>query len=152
VRLPQPPRLRGWCRLRPAPAGGAHRPRTAHPQAGGLLAAANPAHLPNVERSDGSTYLEATIGEYDRRGWGPGGHDLDWYCSSNTEAHVGVAPVYVSSAAELRELMGEAAYAELPGTARRISNWSGRPGRTADGGCCRCSFTQQPLRQNKSVR
>ena len=67
----------------------------------------------NVERSDGSTYLEATIGEYDRRGWGPGGHDLDWYCSSNTEAHVGVAPVYVSSAAELRELMGEAAYAEL---------------------------------------
>ncbi len=45
--------------------------------------------------------------EYDRRGWGPGGHDLDWYCSGNTEAHVGQAPVYVSNARELVELMGQ---------------------------------------------
>ncbi len=66
-----------------------------------------------VERPDGTSYLEASIGEYDRRGWGPGGHDLDWYCSSNSEAHVGRDPVYVSNAPELRELMGEAAYAEL---------------------------------------
>ena len=51
--------------------------------------------------------------EYDRRGWGPGGHDLDWYCSGNPEAHVGREPVYRSSSAELRELMGEAAYDEL---------------------------------------
>ena len=42
----------------------------------------------NVERQDGTTYTEVSIGEYDRRGWGPGGHDLDWYCSGNTEAHV----------------------------------------------------------------
>src|ERR1051326_5655500 len=26
-----------------------------------------------------------TITEYDRRGWGPGGHDFHWYCSGNTE-------------------------------------------------------------------
>jgi hypothetical protein len=67
----------------------------------------------NVERQDGSTYTEVSITEYDRRGWGPGGHDLDWYCSGNTEAHVAVEPVYVSNEAELTELMGKPAYDEL---------------------------------------
>ncbi|HET6651463.1 MAG TPA: hypothetical protein VFH10_02410, partial [Nocardioides sp.] len=51
--------------------------------------------------------------EYDRRGWGPGGHDLDWYCSGNTEAHIGQDPVYLSNDRELVELMGQAAYDEL---------------------------------------
>jgi hypothetical protein len=66
-----------------------------------------------VELPDDTSYLEITIGEYDRRGWGAGGHDLDWYCSGNTEAHVGVDPVFVSSEAELTELMGRPAYDEL---------------------------------------
>jgi hypothetical protein len=66
-----------------------------------------------VERQDGTKYTEVSIGEYDRRGWGPGGHDLDWYCTGNTEAHVAVEPVYITSAAELTAMMGEAAYAEL---------------------------------------
>ena len=35
----------------------------------------------SVERQDGTSYTEVSIGEYDRRGWGPGGHDLDWYCT-----------------------------------------------------------------------
>jgi len=64
----------------------------------------------DVERPDGTTYSEVSIGEYDRRGWGPGGHDLDWYCSGNTEAHVGMEPVYLSNATELIALMGQAAY------------------------------------------
>ena len=66
-----------------------------------------------VDRADDTTYLEISIGEYGREGWGPGGHDLDWYCSSNTEAHVGTEPVYVANAAELRALMGDRAYAVL---------------------------------------
>ncbi|GAA3815546.1 hypothetical protein [Nocardioides panacisoli] len=66
-----------------------------------------------VERQDGTSYTEVSIGEYDRRGWGPGGHDLDWYCSGNTEAHVAVEPVYVTHEPELVELMGRAAYDEL---------------------------------------
>ncbi|MCL8023852.1 hypothetical protein [Nocardioides bruguierae] len=66
-----------------------------------------------VERPDGTSYTEVGIGEYDRRGWGPGGHDLDWYCSGATEAHVGSEPVYRSNAAELVELMGRGAYDEL---------------------------------------
>ena len=63
-----------------------------------------------VELGDGSSYTEVSIGEYDRVGWGPGGHDLDWYCSSNTDAHVGTQPVYLSSRDELVALMGPAAY------------------------------------------
>jgi len=66
-----------------------------------------------VERQDGSAYTEVSIGEYDRRGWGAGGHDLDWYCSGNTEAHVAVDPVYLTHEPELTELMGKAAYDEL---------------------------------------
>ncbi|MCY7397021.1 MAG: hypothetical protein LH468_12895 [Nocardioides sp.] len=67
----------------------------------------------DVDRPDGTSYTEVSIGEYDRRGWGPGGHDLDWYCSGNTEAHVAPEPVYLTHAPELTELMGRAAYDEL---------------------------------------
>ncbi|GAB2735542.1 hypothetical protein GCM10027273_12860 [Nocardioides pakistanensis] len=67
----------------------------------------------DVELPDGTSYTEVSIGEYDRRGWGPGGHDLDWYCSGNTEAHVAAEPVYVSNGPELVELMGRPAYDEL---------------------------------------
>lgn len=67
----------------------------------------------NVERADGTSYTEVSIGEYDRRGWGPGGHDLDWYCSGNTEAHIGAEPVYLSNSHELLALMGPDAYAVL---------------------------------------
>ena len=66
-----------------------------------------------VTRHDDTEILVITIGEYDRRGWGPGGHDLEWYCSGATEAHVGREPVYVSNGPELTALMGPAAYAEL---------------------------------------
>ena len=69
----------------------------------------------DVELPDGTEYTEVSIAEYDRRGWGPGGHDLDWYCSGNTEAHVGAEPVYISNGPELTELMGEEAYAALVG-------------------------------------
>jgi hypothetical protein len=67
----------------------------------------------DVELPDGTEYTEVTIGEYDRRGWGPGGHDLDWYCSGNPEAHVAPDPLYVTNEPELVELMGRAAYDQL---------------------------------------
>jgi hypothetical protein len=74
-----------------------------------------------VERPDGSSYLEVTIAEYDRRGWGEGGHDLDWYCTGNTEAHVGDRPVYRSMEPELRELVGDAAYEEIARQCEAVS-------------------------------
>ncbi len=67
----------------------------------------------DVERPDGTEYLEISISEYDRRGWGPGGHDHDWYCSGNTEAHVAPDPLYITNEPELTELMGRDAYVEL---------------------------------------
>ncbi len=66
-----------------------------------------------VTRPDETRVLVTTLGEYDRRGWGSGGHDLTWWCTSSPEAHVGAEPVYVTYAPELTELMGVTAYAEL---------------------------------------
>ena len=81
-----------------------------------------------VERPDQTTYTEVAIGEYDRRGWGPGGHDLDWYCSSSTEAHDAADPVYLTHRAELVALMGAGAYAELVGHCE--DHLAARPTRT----------------------
>jgi hypothetical protein len=58
-------------------------------------------------------YSVTVIGEYERLAWGDGGDDFDWYCTSNTDAHVGSEPVYISNRTELQALMGEAAYAVL---------------------------------------
>ena len=66
-----------------------------------------------VDRPDDSRVLVISIGEYDRRGWGPGGHELNWWCTGNTEAHTAFDPVYVSYQPELVELMGQAAYDTL---------------------------------------
>lgn len=72
-----------------------------------------------VTRPDDTEVLVVTIAEYDRRGWGPGGHELQWWCTGATEAHVGSEPVFVSYAPELTELMGPKAYAELARLCRR---------------------------------
>jgi hypothetical protein len=66
-----------------------------------------------IDRPDGTRILRSTVTEFDRRGWGEGGHDLDWYCTSSPEAHVGGEPLYVSYEPELTALIGAAAYAAL---------------------------------------
>jgi hypothetical protein len=66
-----------------------------------------------VDRPDGSRILQSTVTEFDRRGWGEGGHDLSWYCTGSPEAHIGGEPLYVSYAAELTALIGEKCYDEL---------------------------------------
>mgnify|MGYP006268166039 FL=1 len=58
-------------------------------------------------------YSVTVIGEYERLAWGDGGEDFDWYCTSNTEAHVGKDPVYISNSEELIALMGQRNYAIL---------------------------------------
>ena len=65
------------------------------------------------ERPDGTQVQVTTITEYDRRGWGEGGHDLQWYCTGASEAHIGKEPVYVSNAPELIAMLGQAAYDEI---------------------------------------
>ena len=66
-----------------------------------------------VDRPDNTRVLVSTISEFDRRGWGEGGHDLHWWCTSSPDAHVGGDPLYVSYAPELTELIGPKAYNEL---------------------------------------
>ncbi|MFI6351020.1 hypothetical protein [Streptomyces sp. NPDC050560] len=66
-----------------------------------------------VDRPDDTQVLRISIGEYDRRGWGPGGHDLHWWCTSARSAHGAGDPVYVSYRAELTELMGPEGYERL---------------------------------------
>ena len=107
LHLPQPARLPCGCRVRAAPARGrcTARSRTpSSPTSAGSCRSGAPTAPSSCRTS--TSYLEISITEYDRRGWGPGGHDLDWYCSGNPEAHVGREPVYRSNAGELRELMG----------------------------------------------
>ncbi|MFI7076837.1 hypothetical protein ACIBO1_06045 [Micromonospora sp. NPDC049903] len=66
-----------------------------------------------VKRPDNTKVLVSTLAEFDRRGWGAGGHDLDWWCTSSTDAHVGSEPMYLSYGPELTALVGAAAYARL---------------------------------------
>ncbi len=58
---------------------------------------------------DGTQQLVITLTEYTRAGWGEGGHEFDWYCSANTEAHTATEPVYRTAMAEITELIGPAA-------------------------------------------
>jgi hypothetical protein len=66
-----------------------------------------------VTRADDTKILVSTVTEFDRRGWGEGGHDLYWYCTSAPEAHVGGEPLYLSYGPEIAALIGQAAYTEL---------------------------------------
>jgi hypothetical protein len=81
-----------------------------------------------VERPDGTSYLEITLAEYDRSGWGGGGLDLDWYCTGNPTAHVGADPVYVTLRAEIVMLIGQKAYDVLAGHCEGLM--AGRRART----------------------
>ncbi|AZA10128.1 hypothetical protein [Corynebacterium pseudopelargi] len=65
------------------------------------------------ERADGQEILRTTITEYERRGWGNGGEDFDWYCTTDARCHANAEPIWRSHEAELRALLGDSAYAVL---------------------------------------
>lgn len=66
-----------------------------------------------VTRPDDVEITVIGIEEFTRRGWGAGGTELHWYCTTATEAHVGAKPVYAAYRDELVELMGKGAYRVL---------------------------------------
>jgi hypothetical protein len=66
-----------------------------------------------ITRTDTSKVLVTTLAEFDRRGWGEGGHELHWWCTSSPEAHTGAEPMYRSYEPELIALIGKAAYTRL---------------------------------------
>ncbi|MFR9726572.1 hypothetical protein ACL02R_24910 [Streptomyces sp. MS19] len=63
-----------------------------------------------VDLPDGEQVLHVSIGEYDRRGWGGGGHDLHWWCTGAPAAHTASEPLYVTYRPELVEMMGKEGY------------------------------------------
>jgi len=66
-----------------------------------------------IKRTDDTELQLTVLTEFDRRGWGSGGHDLNWWCTSSPEAHVGKTAVYASYEPELTALIGAPAYAKL---------------------------------------
>jgi hypothetical protein len=65
-------------------------------------------------RENGDKKIDiVVIGEYTRKSWGEGGEDFDWYCTSNSEAHTSIIPVYLSQKIELIHLMNKSAYKVL---------------------------------------
>ncbi len=62
------------------------------------------------ERTDGVEILRTTIGEYDRRAWGNGGEDFDWWCSGASACHTHPDPLWKSMRQELIALMGQPSY------------------------------------------
>ncbi|MDP9496484.1 MAG: hypothetical protein M3P46_02245 [Actinomycetota bacterium] len=77
-----------------------------------------------VERGDGTRVQVTSVGEFDRRGWGPGGADLSWWCTGSPAAHVAAEPLWRAYAAELVQLIGRPAYEVL---ARLCAERSGLP-------------------------
>ena len=70
------------------------------------------------ERADGEEILRTTITEYERRGWGNGGEDFDWYCTTAPACHKNAQPLWQSCEAELRALMGDECFEVLAGHLR----------------------------------
>jgi hypothetical protein len=66
-----------------------------------------------VREVGGNEITVVVIGEYERSAWGEGGADLDWYCTSNSEAHIGKSPLYQTNKTELIKMMGKKGYLEL---------------------------------------
>ncbi len=94
-----------------------------------------------ITRPDGTQVLLTVLGEFDRRGWGAGGHDLHWWCTSSPEAHTAAEPLYRTYREELTALIGERAYARLAELAaarerqgQLAPHPAGRAGSPGDGG------------------
>ncbi len=62
------------------------------------------------ERADGVEILRTTITEYDRRGWGGGGEDFDWYCTGDPNTHRNAEAIWRTHRDELVELIGLPCY------------------------------------------
>ena len=50
---------------------------------------------------------------WQRRDWGPGGDEFNWWCTESPDAHIGTDPFYVTAGEELDELLGTDLYKRL---------------------------------------
>lgn len=61
-------------------------------------------------RTDGVEILRTSIGEYDRRAWGNGGEDFEWWCTDAPGCHTAADPVWITMKDELIALMGRPSF------------------------------------------
>jgi hypothetical protein len=80
-----------------------------------------------VPDPDGGEHLQVTVTEYTRAGWGGGGADFDWYCSTSPAAHAGATPVWRSLRDELVELVGTSVYARLDAHCEQVRPTNAAP-------------------------
>ena len=50
---------------------------------------------------------------WERRDWGPGGDEFNWWCIEDEAAYTAATPVYLNASEELIELIGEGLYGRL---------------------------------------
>jgi hypothetical protein len=53
-------------------------------------------------------HVTSTLGQWDRRHWGPGGEEFHWWCTEEPAAFVGHEPVSVEMAGEIEAMVGTA--------------------------------------------
>ncbi len=63
--------------------------------------------LRREDRVDDDGHVTSTVGQWERRHWGPGGQEFAWWCTEERHAFVGTKPVYEELADELAEMTGK---------------------------------------------
>ena len=63
--------------------------------------------LRREDRVDDDGHVTSTVGQWERRHWGPGGKEFAWWCTEERHAFVGTKPVYEELADELAEMTGK---------------------------------------------
>jgi hypothetical protein len=58
-------------------------------------------------------HVTSTLGEWDRRHWGQGGHEFGWWCTEAAEAFSAAEPVYRTLRGEITAITGPKVYALL---------------------------------------
>ena len=66
--------------------------------------------LRREDETDVTGHVTSVVCQWDRRQWGEGGLEFDWWCTEAPEAFSGRQAVYESMADELRELVGAAVH------------------------------------------
>ncbi len=66
--------------------------------------------LRRSEETGPDGHVTTTIGEWQRRHWGEGGHEFHWWCTEAPEAFRGARPVYLSLRAEITAMSSPAVY------------------------------------------
>ena len=69
--------------------------------------------LRREDEVDSTGHVTSVVRQWDRRHWGEGGFEFDWWCTEAPEAFTGEQAVYESLADELREMVGARTYRML---------------------------------------